>query len=116
LRCVVENEDQRPSLRNTGDGKLHRMTSGHDHTNSLFPVGLPSGVSKQVSPPSVYQASGPRCRCRRVSIRIHNRFHVLRDVFCIRVYRSGPISVMCSPPFGRHSASAIVNNHTFPSA
>ncbi len=36
LRCIVENEYQGPSLLSTGNGKPHRLTSGHDHTHSFF--------------------------------------------------------------------------------
>jgi hypothetical protein len=56
----MEDEHQRAALLGNGGGEAHRRAARHDHVlPPSTPDLLASGVSRNVSPASVYQASGP---------------------------------------------------------
>ena len=65
----MKNEYERTPLFGTNYGKSHRLATWNDHTISspARPTAFRPGVSKHTSPATVYQASGPGCRCTGVS-------------------------------------------------
>lgn len=77
---------------------------------------LPSDVSKQVSPASVYQASGPPCKCAGAIMPGVN----IASMYCTEccspaLIASGPISATCFPwEGGLRPSSSMVISHVLP--
>jgi hypothetical protein len=113
----MEDDHHRTALFGADSGEVHRESHGNDYRRA--PARLicmrPSEVSRHVSPPTAYQASGPEWMFAGAVIPgVKSASINCAEYFSPATTGSGPIPPMRFPRVDLQFSSSMVINHTLP--